>query len=65
MQTKQGSLLQRLEEMGQENEDLRSELSELEEAKEGLEVALSTAKQQLTDLTTKSKEDQVGYLQSN
>ncbi|XP_064612527.1 coiled-coil domain-containing protein 157-like [Liolophura sinensis] len=59
LQSKQGSLLQRLEEMGQENEDLRSELSELEETKEGLEEALHATKKQLTDLTTKSKEDQL------
>ena len=62
IQGKQDSLLQRIDGLDQENEELRSQVVELEEQKESLEEALERAAEEKHETNKKLKEQKVCQL---
>lgn len=62
VQNKQESILQRLNDLDQENENFRCEIAELEEAKEQLEVSLTTAHREKEKLQNEVRKNEVTYV---
>jgi predicted nucleic acid-binding Zn-ribbon protein len=63
LQSKQDSLLQRVDELDQENEELKNDVADLEDAKETLEDNLSRAMKEKKTMEIKVKESEVRHVQ--
>ena len=62
MQGRQESLVKRLDELDQDSEQLKSEISELEDIKDELEKSLYTANEEKERLQDQVKEEKVSEM---